>query len=241
MEEKKAMIAELKKILNDKIFWIILLCSSCYRSFMAVLDFKYRKDTYWEITDNFWHNAGSVTIGVLILLVVIRIIVYDRETKVFEVINTTYKGRAEVFLKRIIASIVGVLFSVIILFTFNVLISSVIAGEFMHTDVFLKTTCTVLLGSIGYLLFCLFVCDILKNHPATIVVCGFPFGYTFMLGIKPLEAFNILWFIKHGFFTDLVRGHSIGSYLWFWITWYSLLFVLLISISLYLRKVHKEL
>ena len=241
MEEKKAMIAELKKIVFNKMFWIILMCGSSFRTFMAILDFKNRKNTYWELADNFWHNIGSFTIGMVILLVAIRIISYDKETKIFDVINTTYKGRVVLFLKRIIAAIIGVLLSITILFTVNILISSFIAEKFILTEAFLKKYCIVLLASIGYLIFCLLICDILKNHTAAMVVCGFPFGYTFLLGRESLQAYDVLWFIKYGFFADMIRGHSISSHHWFWFIWYSLLFVMLFSISLYLRKVHKEL
>lgn len=51
----------------------------------------------------FWNKIGSVTLGFLVLLVLIRLFSADRETGVFPVINSTAYGRITLFRNRLIA------------------------------------------------------------------------------------------------------------------------------------------
>lgn len=238
------MKADLIRCFRNPLYWLVLSAGLFVRVVLAYFDFQTRSDVFWSLSAEFWNKTGSVTLGFLVLLVLIRLFSADRETGAFPVINSTAYGRIALFRNRLIAGSAAASVGTILLAIGNYALSVLISGGLPQPDdwsyAWLRSTAIVLIGTIGFFLFAAFVCDSLKNQPAAMCICGVPFAFSYFINVAVLKKFEFFWFVRYGFFTEWMRGRRIGVTTEVWIIWYALLLGGLLLAVIHLRKERKE-
>ena len=244
-QEGQKMIIELKRYLRAPLYWLGLAISVLIRGVLTYLDMKHRADTYFEIAADYWTKAGAVSLAFIILAVLIHQFSTDKETGAVTVISSARNGRIKLYLRRVAAGVIMTFLTVAILSLCNVATAYCLAPDVPVPDTFARTfvsrTLTALLGGVGFFLAASFVCDAVSNQPAAICICGFPFGLSFFINVIVVDKFDFAWFIRYGFFTELMRGRLIYSQPVFWCVWYAVLILGLFALSLYKRKERKQL
>lgn len=239
------MKADLNRCFRNPLYWLVLSAGLSVRAVLAYFDFQTRSDAFWSLSAGFWNKVGSVTLGFLVLLVLIRLFSVDRETGAFPVINSTAYGRIALFRSRMAAGGVAASTGTGVLAVGNYALSVLISSSLPKPDgwnhAWFRTTMIVLFGTIGFFLFAAFVCDSLKNQPAAMCICGVPFALSYLINTAVLKKFGFFWFIRYGFFTEWMRGRQIDVAPAFWGVWYALLLSGLSLFSIHQRKERKEL
>ena len=77
--------------------------------------------------------------------------------------------------------------------------------------------------------------------PAAMCICGVPFAVSYFVNAGVVKPFELLWFFRYGFFTEMMRGRFIYSAPMFWTIWYALLLFGVLVIAIIKRKERKEL
>lgn len=238
------MKMELHKILKNPLYWLILGASMAGRLVLTYLDVLHRSGEYWSLAGGFWNKHGSLTMGLLILLVLLHPLTMDRETGTQSVIAGTANGRTRLFHTRLLAGIFSALLGVLMLSLGNAVITyflgsaSPIPPDWLSS--FLCTAGIAALGSVGFFLFAACICDIAQNHAAAICICGAVFCVPYLLNAAAIHRFEVWWFLLYGTFTQLVRGRWIDDLPAFWICWYLILLTVLFVFTLKRRKERKE-
>jgi len=109
------------------------------------------------------------------------------------------------------------------------------------TNSFSCATVIALVGSVGYFLMSAMICDLAKNHPIAMCLCGLPFASSYFINAGAVSPPDIFWFLRYGLFTELVRGKTIKSFPAFWFVWYIALIELTLFFVIRKRKERKEL
>ena len=239
------MRTEFLRIIKNPLYWLVTCSGLAARAVLAYFDGLYRDTQFWASALDFWDKTGSVTAGFLVLLVMTRYFSYDVETGAFPIINSTARGRLPLLLARLTGGTLAVALSVALLYGGNMGISFLLGhkigapggwiGAFSYRSVM------SLAGAEGYYIVSALVCDLAKNQPIAMCVCGLPFASSYFINsgaVKPPEAF---WFLKYGFFTELLRGDAIKSFTLFWIGWYSVLIGTIFFFVIRRRKENREL
>ena len=244
-EEGDDMKTELTRYFRNSLYWLVLGAGLSVRVVLAYFDFQTRSDAFWSLSAEFWNKIGSVTLGFLVLLVLIRLFSADRETGVFPVINSTAYGRITLFRNRLIAGSIAASAGAVLLAAGNYALSILISGRLPQPDgwnhAWFRSTAIVLIGTIGFFLFAAFVCDSLKNQPAAMCICGVPFAFSYFINVAVLKKFEFFWFVRYGFFAEWMRGRRIGVTPGVWGVWYALLLGGLLLAAIHQRKERKEL
>ena len=244
-EENESMKDDLIRCFRNPLYWLVLGAGLSVRVVLAYFDFQTRSDAFWSLSAEFWNKIGSVTLGFLVLLVLIRLFSADRETGVFPVINSTAYGRITLFRNRLIAGSIAASAGAVLLAAGNHALSILISGRLPQPDgwnhAWFRSTAIVLIGTIGFFLFAAFVCDSLKNQPAAMCICGVPFAFSYFINVAVLKKFEFFWFVRYGFFAEWMRGRRIGVTPGVWGVWYALLLGGLLLAAIHQRKERKEL
>lgn len=244
-EEGDDMKTELTRYFRNSLYWFVLVAGLSVRAVLAYFDSRFHSDAFWSLSAEFWNKIGSVTLGFLVLLVLIRLFSADRETGVFPVINSTAYGRITLFRNRLIAGSIAASAGAVLLAAGNHALSILISGRLPQPDgwnhAWFRSTAIVLIGTIGFFLFAAFVCDSLKNQPAAMCICGVPFAFSYFINVAVLKKFEFFWFVRYGFFAEWMRGRRIGVTPGVWGVWYALLLGGLLLVAIHQRKERKEL
>lgn len=236
---------DLIRCFRNPLYWLVLGAGLSVRVVLAYFDFQTRSDAFWSLSAEFWNKIGSVTLGFLVLLVLIRLFSADCETGVFPVINSTAYGRSTLFRNRLIAGSIAASAGAVLLAVGNHALSILISGRLPQPDgwnhAWFRSTAIVLIGTIGFFLFAAFVCDSLKNQPAAMCICGAPFAFSYFINVAMLKKFEFFWFVRYGFFAEWMRGRRIGETPGVWGVWYALLLGGLLLAAIHQRKERKEL
>lgn len=239
------MKTELFQYLKNPLYWAVIGLGLSFRTVLAYFDRLYREPQFWELVADFWNKTGSVTVGFLMLLVVIHRFSYDVEVGVFPVINSTAYGRLSLFWNRLTSGGLAVVLSVLLLYAGNIgvslLLGSKISMPYGWIRFFTRATAITLVGAVGYFGVSAMICDLTKNHPIAICLCGLPFASSYFVNAGVTKSFDIFWFLRYGFFTELVRGRAIVSLPVFWLIWYFALISLILFLTIKGRKGNKEL
>ena len=151
------MKTELTRYFRNSLYWLVLGAGLSVRVVLAYFDFQTRSDAFWSLSAEFWNKIGSVTLGFLVLLVLIRLFSADRETGVFPVINSTAYGRITLFRNRLIAGSIAASAGAALLAAGNHALSILISGRLPQPDgwnhAWFRSTAIVLIGTIGFFLF----------------------------------------------------------------------------------------
>lgn len=123
------MKTELTRYFRSSLYWLVLGAGLSVRAVLAYFDFQIRSDAFWSLSAEFWNKIGSVTLGFLVLLVLIRLFSADRETGVFPVINSTAYGRITLFRNRLIAGSITASAGAVLLAAGNHALSILISGR----------------------------------------------------------------------------------------------------------------
>ena len=239
------MKAELFRYFRDPLYWLVLGSGIFVRAVLAYFDRLYRAADFWTLSEGFWEKIGSVTMGFLVLLVLIRSFSIDREHETLPVINSTARGRGILFFHRFLAGGLAALTGVLLLSAGNYAVTMLTAGgiplpqEFV--PLFGHSSVTALIGTIGYFAFSAGVCDLLQNQPAAMCICGIPFGIGYFISTDAIKPFDLFWFFRYGFFTELTRGRPLVVRPLFWTAWYSFLTICILGFATKRRKERKEL
>ena len=239
------MKTECLQYLKNPYYWTVIGLGLAARTVLAYFDSLYRGPQFWELSADFWNKTGSVTTGFLVLLVMIRRFSYDKETRTFSIINSTSYGRLSLFWNRLIGGGAAVIVAVLLLYAGNMGISFLLGYQidapYGWTGSFSRTTAAALVGSIGYFTMSAMICDLAKNHPAAMCLCGLPFASSYFINASAVKPPDVFWFFRYGFFTELVRGRMITSLPTFWLIWYVALIGLTLFFVIWKRKERKEL
>ena len=87
------MKTECLQYFKNPYYWAVIGLGLAARAVLACLDFRYRGQQFWGLAADFWNKTGSIAMGFLILLVMIRRFSYDTELRTFPIINSTSYGR----------------------------------------------------------------------------------------------------------------------------------------------------
>jgi hypothetical protein len=125
-------------------------------------------------------------------------------------------------------------------------IISVIVGGTPAIDIlaYSKATVQAAVGGMGLVMVAGALSDILRSHPAALILCGSFTLIGFMIRGSMVQPFDFLWFLECGFFTPLLRGQAIISwngYLLFWSVWHISLVLLCLLLDIKKRKGRKAL
>lgn len=187
---------DLIRCFRNPLYWLVLGAGLSVRVVLSYFDFQTRSNAFWSLSAEFWNKIGSVTLGFLVLLVLIRLFSADRETGVFPVINSTAYGRITLFRNRLIAGSIAASAGAVLLAAGNHALSILISGRLPQPDgwnhAWFRSTAIVLIGTIGFFLFAAFVCDSLKNQPAAMCICGVPFALSYFINVAVLKKIWIL-------------------------------------------------
>lgn len=239
------MKTELIRYFRNPLYWVVLGTGLSVRTVLAYFDLLYRSKDFWTLAADFWNRIGSVTVGFLVILVLIHLFSVDWETAAYPTINSTAYGRIHLFQNRLAAGCIAASLGTALLAVGNYILSVLFARELSlpqgWIDSFIQLSAIVMVGAIGFFILAACVCDIFKNQPAAMCICGFPFTVSYFLNAGLLEKFELFWFLRYGFFTELMRGRLICSAPGFWIMWYLLLLGGVLLIAINKRKERKEL
>lgn len=243
--QSKKMKTELLRYIKNPLYWIVLGAGLLFRAVLAYFDYQHRSNDFWTLAADFWNRIGSVTVGFLIVLVLIQLFSLDRETKSYPVINSTVYGRIHLFRNRMIAGGFAAFLGTALLAVGNLVVSIFLGRslsrpqDWMYS--FIEPSVIAIVGTIGFFILAACVCDIFKNQPAAMCICGVPFAISFFVNVGAIKQFELFWFFRYGFFTELMRGRLIHSAPVFWIVWYLLLLGGVLLIAINKRKERKEL
>jgi len=235
------MRTEMKQLFRAPLYWLVLLAGLAARVALAYLDFRHRPEEAWTLSGEFWNKIGSVTMCLLILVVLTRRFSVDQETGALSVVASTPLGRKRLYYNRLAAGCIAAISGVFVLAVGNIGITLILGREMpvgWGFDFILRTL-PAAVGAVGYSLISAFVCDIFANHPAAMCICGIPFAVSYFINIGMIEAFDVFWFLRYGFFTELLRGRWIASRPVFWAAWYSLIMTGIFIFSICRRKERK--
>ena len=239
------MKTELFRYFKNPLYWIVLSVGLSVRIVLAYFDLLHRSKDFWVLAADFWSRIGSVTVGFLIILVLIHLFSSDRETETYPTINSTVYGRIHLFQNRMIAGSVAAFFGTALLAVGNLAVSILFGRGLSRPQdwiySFIQPPVVAIVGAIGFFILAACVCDIFKNQPAAICICGAPFAISYFVNVGAIEQFELFWFFRYGFFTELMRGRLIYPAPMFWIMWYLLLLGGVLLIAINKRKEHKEL
>lgn len=239
------MKAELFRYFKNPLYWIVLGAGLSVRTIFAYFDLLHRSKDFWVLAADFWNRIGSATVGFLIVLVLIHLFSSDRETETYPTINSTVYGRIHLFRNRMIAGGFAAFLGTALLAVGNLIVSIFLGRglsrpqDWMYS--FIQPSVIALVGTIGFFILAACVCDIFKNQPAAMCICGVPFAISFFVNVGAIKQFELFWFFRYGFFTELMRGRLIYSAPVFWIVWYLLLLGGVLLIAINKRKERKEL
>ena len=241
------MIRELKRILSNKIYWLIILGGLSFRGVLMYNDRKYRTDMFFASCSDFWKYIGSLTQAIVILYSVIYIFSYDREKGASPVICSTRNGRLSLFLARLSGGAVAVCISTVLMALVNVIMSQIFGEGLIVTQwipSFVLKSLIAAGGALGLYITSACICDVSQNHTFTMAVCAVPYLLGYLRGLSGdaiLDEFGLWWFLRYEFFTDFMRGQTISSRPLFWTGWYTALILGMLFLALYKRKMRYEL
>lgn len=239
------MKIECLQTFKNPYYWAVIGLGLAARTVLAYLDCRYRGPQFWELAADFWNKTGSVAMGFLILLVMIHRFSYDIEVGIFPTINSTAYGRLPLFWDRLLAGVSTVMVSVLLLWAGNIGISFLLGSQIDMPDgwtgSFWSMTMVALAGAVGYFIVSAMICDLAKNHPVAMCLCGLPFASNYFINADAVKPPDIFWFLRYGFFTELIRGRTLQSWPVFWLVWYTAFVGLTFFFVIWKRKGHKEL
>ena len=239
------MKTECLQYFKNPYYWAVIGLGLAARAVLACLDFRYRGQQFWGLAADFWNKTGSITMGFLILLVMIRRFSYDTELRTFPIINSAAYGRLSLFRNRLIGGEAAVAAAVLLLYAGNTGISCLLGSKMGMpcgwTGFFIHTTAAALAGSAGYFALSAMICDLSQNHPVAMCLCGLPFASSYFINAGAVKPPDLFWFLRYGFFTELMRGRTIRSFPVFWSVWYTVLIGLTFFWVIRRRKERKEL
>lgn len=239
------MKTECLQYFKNPYYWAVIGFGLAARAVLAYLDFRYRGAQFWELAAAFWNKTGSITMGFLILVVMIRRFSCDTELRTFPITNSTAYGRLSLFWNRLIGGEAAVVAAVLLLYAGNTGISFLLGNKmdipYGWTGSFTHTTAAALAGSAGYFALSAMICDLAKNHPVAMCLCGLPFAGSYFINAGTVKPPDLFWFLRYGFFTEQMRGRTIRSFPVFWAVWYAALIGLTLFWVIQKRKERKEL
>ena len=239
------MKTECLQYLKNPYYWTVIGLGLAARAVLAYLDCRYRGPQFWELSADFWNKTGSITMGFLILVVMIGRFSFDTELRTFPMINSTAYGRLSLFWNRLIGGETAAAAAVLLLYAGNIGISCLLGNKigmpYGWTGFFTQATAVVLAGSAGYFALSAMICDLAKNHPVAMCLCGLPFAGSYFINAGTVKPPDLFWFLRYGFFTEQMRGRTIRSFPVFWAVWYAALIGLTLFWVIQKRKERKEL
>lgn len=239
------MRTEFFRIVKNPLCWVITGSGLAARTVLAYFDSLYRSAQFWAAALDFWDKTGSVAVGFLILLVMTRCFSYDVETGVFPVVNSTTYGRLPLLFARLAGGTLAVLLSVMLLYGGNMGISFLLGNQaevpYGWIGSFSAKSMIAMAGAEGFYIVSALVCDLTKNQPIAMCLCGVTFAGSYFINSGAVQPPDVFWLLKYGFFTELVRGRSVKSFPQFWPGWYLLLIGMNFFFVIRKRKENREL
>lgn len=241
------LLWEIRKIIGNRWNLAFILCVVSLWGATLYLSGQAGSYQIYNRTLSFWHVLGSLSVGFFILFISTRIFISDKEDQVKEVILATRYGKGSLLLTRMLAvitcsSICIATLTIIQVFGFILFIPN----ETDMVSLPLHLSRALLFALIGGTLFSIFaacVCLLFNSQTATVIVCGFLFGMTYMLRSDLLQSYSLLWLLDKGFFSYLIRAKGVVMELeWpFLLSWYGCLLFLLISATIKIQARRHEL
>lgn len=239
------MKTELLRYWKNPLYWLLLGGGLSVRAVSAFFDHLYRSEQFWACSIDFWNKIGSVTGGFLILLVLIHLFSTDHENRTSPILQSTANGRGRLFCSRLAAGGIVAIAAIFLMTAGNAVISMWFGRGLPGPNGFvfslLAPALTAAAGGYGFFLLSACVCDILKNQPAAMCICGVPFAVSYFINVIATDHFHLAWFFRYGFFTELMRGRIIPDLPVFWLVWYLLLLTGILLLTVQKRKERKEL
>ena len=122
------MKADLIRCFRNPLYWLVLSAGLFVRVVLAYFDFQTRSDVFWSLSAEFWNKTGSVTLGFLVLLVLIRLFFRRSGNRSLSCHNSTAYGRIALFRNRLIAGSAAASVGTILLAIGNYALSVLISG-----------------------------------------------------------------------------------------------------------------
>lgn len=236
---------ELKKLLSPT--WISVVLGIVASIWIVMMYFASAsgEQRIVERFYSYWSILGSLILGGILLFISPKLFSLDNEQRIKEVVLTTKYGK-----RRLLA----IRFLVIFIFTaiiFSLLTIIQIAGLLLFAEnvyvisssSYIKQLLVIFIGSELFAIFAACLCILLFSHAATVTLCAFLFGCTYIFRTNyEASIFSFHGLFDKGFFSYLVRGEFISnSEVTVFIAWYGLLMIMTIILMLTTQSRRNEL
>ncbi|MEH6943141.1 hypothetical protein [Bacillus sp. JJ722] len=202
---------ELKKLVLNRFLFPILIIVCALWSFILF----HSSESSVQQAFNFWDKLGSLTLGMIILLITTRLFSIDIEEHTEEVFNTTKLGKRTLFVTRIKAVSIFISFQTFLLTIIQFLIPLIftkvkqplIVPFDMNLFKYVIMQYVIITG--GAVLFAIFaaqICSNFKSHNISILICGLLFGLNYIIRVSMVDVLSFPWLLDKGFFSYLIRG-----------------------------------
>ncbi len=236
---------EIERALRFPAMWLVIIVSMGVRCVIAIYDHLYRLDSFWDLAASYFDVIGSLTLILLILLTPIRLFTDDKQRSMEEIILTARKGRLVLMVRRYIVCLLFGFLMAVFLSVCNYIISAIIGGSpAIDLTAYWQITAQAAIGGAGLAIVAGALCDILRSHPAALIICGLFTLFGFMIRGSMVKPFDFLWFFEYGFFTPLLRGHAgvtWEGWISFWSLWHIILISLILIFNIYKRRERRTL
>lgn len=236
---------ELKKLLNpvwmSVVFglimsiWILLMYFASTSGEQRIVE---RFFSYWSV-------LGSLSLGMLVLFVNTKLFSLDSEQHIKEVVLTTKHGKRRLLATRFFVTMMftAIIVSLLVVLQLAGLLLFVEPDYEMLNATYMKQMTTVFIGSELFAIFAACLCIMLSSHAATVTLCAFLFGCTYIFRTNfETSIFSLNGLFDKGFFSYLVRGETLlNSEVQAFIAWYGFLMIITIILTLTFQSRRNEL
>lgn len=236
---------ELKKLLNP--VWMSVVFSLIASIWILLMYFASTsgEQRIVERFFSYWSVLGSLSLGMIILFVNTKLFSLDSEQHIKEVVLTTKHGKRRLLATRFF---VTMMFTAIIV---SLLMALQLAGLLLFVEpeygmlnaTYMMQIVTVFMGSELFAIFAACLCILLSSHAATVTLCAFLFGCTYIFRTNfETSIFSLNGLFDKGFFSYLVRGETLlNSEVQAFIAWYGFLMMITIILTLTFQSRRNEL
>lgn len=234
---------ELKKLLNPALLLIVFSFIALLWIFLMYLASVSGEQVAIKRFFSYWSVLGSLTLGIFILFFSTKLFCFDSEQRTKEIILATKLGKSRLLAARFLAIVIfiAMIFILLTIIQLTGLLLFVDFEKVAFHKTYLKQLIIIFISSELFAAFTACVCILLSSHTATVTLCAFLFGCTYI--IKTNESiFSLNGLLDKGFFSYFIRGESIvSSKVPSFLTWYGLLMILTIVIMLTIQSRRNEL
>lgn len=205
------LMFELKKLFLNRFVSPILISIPALWSFILF----HSTESSIQYAFNFWDKLGSLSLGIIIVVITTRIFFADIEEHTEEVFNTTKHGKRILFVTRVKAVGIFISFQTFLFTVIQFLIPLfftkeqqplIVPFDMNLVEYIAVQYVTITGGAVLFAIFAAQICSNFKSHNISILICGLLFGLNYIIRVSMVDLLSFPWFLDKGFFSYLIRG-----------------------------------